>query len=160
MVRTVARVAAERGVPVTWAEAGMGLRSGAWDVRVIGAVGDVPATGDANQRCLVLVARARGLDSLLTGDAESPVPARPGIPLVDLVQVSHHGSEDPGLPGVLARATPALAVVPAGAGNPFGHPRAQAFQAARDVGARVLRTDCGGDIDARAGTGGVIVRHG
>ena len=160
MVRTVARVAAERAVPVTWAEVGTGLRSGAWDVRVIGPVGNVPATGDANQRCLVLVARARGLDALLPGDAESPVLARLDIPPVDVVQVPHHGSEDPGLPGVLARARPVLALVSAGAGNPFGHPRAQALEAARDAGARVLRTDRGGDIDARAGAGGIVVRHG
>ncbi len=160
LVRAVARVAAERGVPVTWAEAGTHLRSGAWDVRVIGPVGDAPATGDANQRCLVLVARARGLDALLPGDAESPVLARLDIPPVDVVQVPHHGSEDPGLPGVLARATPALALVSAGAGNPFGHPRAQALDAARDAGARVLRTDRGGDIDARPGAGGIVVRHG
>lgn len=160
MVRAVARVAAERGVPVTWAEAGTGLRSGAWDVRVIGPVGDVSATGDANRRCLVLVARTRGLSALLPGDAESPVLARLHIPPVDMVQVPHHGSEDPGLPGVLGRARPALALVSAGAGNPFGHPRAQALQAARDAGARVLRTDRGGDIDARAGGGGIVVSRG
>ena len=60
----------------------------------------------------------------------------------------------------LARLRPVLAVVSSGAGNHYGHPRAQVLAALADAGAGVLRTDLGGDVDLRAGQGGIVVRRG
>jgi competence protein ComEC len=79
---------------------------------------------------------------------------------VDVLQVAHHGSEDPGLPDVLARLDATVALVSAGRGNQFGHPRAATLSALGAAGARVLRTDMGGDIDVSPGRGGIVVRQG
>lgn len=160
LVRDAVRVAAERGIPVAWAVQGTQVQSGSWHVEVIGPHDGVPADADPNARCLVVLARTPGLRALLPGDAESPALDGLAIPEVDVLQVPHHGSEDPGLPQVMARAAPAVALVSAGRGNPFGHPRAQALAAARDGGAQVLRTDRGGDIDVRAGQGGIVTARG
>ena len=160
LVRRIARQARAAGVAVDWAEAGMDIRAGAWDAAVIGPGRDVPAGVDANQRCLVVSARADGLTALVPGDAESPSVA--GLPLapVDVLQVAHHGSEDPGLPAVLGRVRPSVALVSAGEGNSYGHPRAGTLQALADAGADVARTDRDGDIDVRSSGGGIIVARG
>lgn len=163
LVRSAQVQARRRGIPVTWASAGLGLGAGAWDVQVIGPVDDAaagPPAADANLRCMVVLARARGLHALLPGDAESPVLQRLALPAVDVLQVPHHGSEDPGLADVVRRTSPHVALVSAGQGNAFGHPRAQALGAAASGGARVLRTDRGGDIDVRPGAGGVVIARG
>ena len=110
--------------------------------------------------CLVVSARAAGLTALIPGDAESP--SLSGLPLgqVDVLQVPHHGSEDPGLPEVLGRLRPSVALVSAGEGNRYGHPRAPTLRALADAGAQVSRTDLAGDLDARPSGGGIIVAHG
>jgi competence protein ComEC len=160
LVRQLARRAGDAGVPVEWAGAGVAVQAGAWDVTVIGPGDRVPPSADANERCLVLRARADGITALIPGDAESPSLA--GLPLapVDVLQVPHHGSDDPGLPGVLHRLRPAVALVSAGEGNSYGHPRAATLQALGQAGARVQRTDRDGDIDVRAGGSGIIVGPG
>ena len=160
LVRQMAVRAREAGVPVDWAQAGATMRAGPWDVAVIGPGRDMPASADPNARCLVLSARSGGLTALIPGDAESPSLA--GLPLeaVDVLQVPHHGSEDPGLPAVLARLRPAAALVSAGEGNSYGHPRAGTLRALGESGARVARTDRDGDIDVREQGGGIIVAPG
>lgn len=160
LVRQVAARARGAGVPVEWAEAGVTMKAGAWEVAVIGPGRGVPTGADPNARCLVLSARAGALTALIPGDAESPSLA--GLPLapVAVLQVPHHGSEDPGLATVLARLRPAVALVSAGEGNSYGHPRGATLQALGDAGARVARTDREGDIDVRAPGGGIIVAPG
>jgi len=61
---------------------------------------------------------------------------------------------------VLDRLRPAVALVSAGEGNSYGHPRAATLQALGQAGARVLRTDRDGDIDVRAGSSSIIVAPG
>ncbi len=160
LVRLLAREAASRGVPVTWAGAGTEVSTRAWTVRVIGPLPGAASSGDPNAHSLVVHAVATGVSALVPGDAESPVLAPLDLPRVDVLQVPHHGSEDPGLPAVLARLSPAAALVSAGAGNAFGHPRDRTLQALSRSGAQVLRTDRGGDVDVRPGNGGIVVSRG
>jgi len=160
LVRAAERAASRRGVPVTWAAAGMRLAAGRWEVDVIGPSDAAARAGDPNQRCLVVVARTPAMRALVPGDAESPALAGLDLPRVEVLQVPHHGSEDPGLPAVLDRVEPLLALVSAGRGNAFGHPRPQALGAVRQSGARLLRTDRGGDIDVRPERGGIVVSRG
>ncbi len=137
-----------------------GMRAGPWSARVIGPGGDGPAHGDANHRSLVVHATAHGLSALLPGDAEGPALAGVPLPRVDLLQVPHHGSEDSGLPAVLGQADPVVALVSVGRGNAYGHPRPATLAALAASGARVLRTDRGGDIDGAPGHGGIVVSRG
>ena len=69
-----------------------------------------------------MLVRAGGIRVLLTADAESDVLAQLDLPPVDVLKVSHHGSADEGLPALLARLRPRVAVIEVGAGNSYGHP--------------------------------------
>ena len=114
---------------------------------------------DPNPLCLVLVARWRHFTMLLTGDAEAEsVPMDPGP--IDVLKVSHHGSADAGLPDLLERSVPKLAVISVGAGNPYGHPTAQTVSELRSHGVPTMRTDRQGEIDIDASGAGWIVDAG
>jgi competence protein ComEC len=100
---------------------------------------------DPNQAALVLLVRWHGFRMLLTADAEAEaVPIEPGP--IDVLKVAHHGSEDGGLDGLLDRAIPSLAVISAGAENPYGHPAPPTLAVLGDHDVPVLRTDESGDV--------------
>ena len=66
---------------------------------------------------------------------------------VEVLKVAHHGSEDPGLPSLLQRLRPRVAVISAGAGNDYGHPRPETLTALESVpGLEVYRTDLDGSV--------------
>jgi competence protein ComEC len=123
-----------------------GLRlSALWPPReLLGGTGE-----DSNLRSLVLVARWRHFSMLLTGDAEAEaVPIDPGP--VDVLKVSHHGSEDAGLDELLERSAPKLAVISVGAENPHGHPTHRTLAELRTHGVPTVRTDRQGEIEIEA----------
>ncbi|UWF76676.1 MULTISPECIES: ComEC/Rec2 family competence protein [Microbacterium] len=63
----------------------------------------------------------------------------------DIVKVAHHGSADQE-PALYQEARGRVALFSAGAGNDYGHPRAEALATAASLGSRVLRTDLQGRI--------------
>jgi competence protein ComEC len=100
---------------------------------------------DPNQTSLVLVARWRSFDMLLTADAEAEsVPMDPGP--VEVLKVAHHGSDDAGLDRLLDRAVPRLAVISVGAENPYGHPTPATLATLAEHGIPTLRTDERGEV--------------
>jgi competence protein ComEC len=100
---------------------------------------------DPNSQALVLLARWGHFSMLLTADAEAgEVPIDPGP--VDVLKVAHHGSEDPGLPSLLERTSPRLALISVGAENPYGHPAPETLNELGEEEIPILRTDRGGTI--------------
>ena len=93
----------------------------------------------------MLELEAWGARVLLPADAESEVLARLDLAAVDVLKVSHHGSADDGLAGVLARVRPQVAVIPVGRGNRYGHPAPSTLRTLREVPV-VLRTDRDGTV--------------
>lgn len=141
------RHGARRIVPA----AGQTLRVGPLELDVLSPRPEpaaLHAGEDPNRRAIVAELHDGAFSMLLTADAESDVLA--GLPLgpVDVLKVSHHGSADPGLPALLARLRPAVALVEVGAHNPYGHPAPQTMAELRAV-AHVLRTDRDGTIRLR-----------
>jgi competence protein ComEC len=119
--------------------------SALWPPRELGGRSDE----DPNLLSIVLLARWRHFSMLLTGDAESEsVPIETGP--VDVLKVSHHGSEDDGLDDLLERSVPKLAVISVGAGNPYGHPSESTVAELRDHGVPTMRTDRQGEIEIEA----------
>jgi competence protein ComEC len=105
---------------------------------------------DPNQLALVIEARWRDFNMLLTADAEAEsVPIDPGP--VDVLKVAHHGSDDAGLGPLLERTRPRLAVISVGEGNPYGHPTPGTLRTLRSHGVPTLRTDDSGDITIEVG---------
>lgn len=100
---------------------------------------------ERNARSVVLLVEWRDRRILLTGDAESEeVQLSPGG--LDVLKVAHHGSDDAGLPGLLAQTRPGLAVISAGADNRHGHPTEQVLGALEAAGVPILRTDRQGTV--------------
>ena len=97
------------------------------------------------------------LDVLLTADAESDA-LRPLVTgPVDVLKVSHHGSEDPGLPEELLRLRPRVALISAGEDNSFRHPRPQTLAALARRGVATWRTDLAGDVSVSADGESLVV---
>jgi competence protein ComEC len=173
----VRREAAERHIPVTTAAAGEERRTGLLTWRVLwpppqgtqlpsGVMAPPfrPGAGfepeGPNDASVALLVRTGGLRLLLLGDLEPPAqqallrsPAAADLAGVDVLKVAHHGSayQDAEL---IRLAAPRVALVSAGAGNPYGHPAPATMAALRTGGAAVLRTDRDGAL-AITGTGGI-----
>jgi competence protein ComEC len=121
-------------------EAGLQVRAGPIDVEVLWPPPGASRAGDPNLTATVAVARANGRSVLLTADAESDVLLPLDLPDVDVLKVSHHGSEDEGLPALLDEAKPEAALISVGDHNTYGHPHPSTLQALKSV-PDVRRTD-------------------
>ena len=156
--RLIDRARAVGAVPTRVAE-GSELRSGSLRLEVLWPPrellgGALPE--DPNAECLVLRARWRHFEMLLTGDAEAEaVPMDPG-PL-DVLKVSHHGSADAGLAGLLDRTAPRLAVISVGEHNPYGHPDPSTLATLGADHVPVLRTDLDGTVTIDVGRTGAQI---
>lgn len=146
-----AAAAARHGARRILPAAGQRLRAGPLELDVLSPRPEAAALHageDPNQRAIVAELRDGAFTMLLTADAESDVLA--GLPLepVDVLKVSHHGSADPGLPALLSRLRPAIALVEVGAHNPYGHPAPQTMAQLQAV-PHVMRTDRDGTVRLR-----------
>jgi competence protein ComEC len=114
-----------------------------------------------NDVSVVLLGEVAGRRFLLTGDVEDdvdPILAGRGLPSVDILKVAHHGSATASTPPFLDAVRPSVAIVSAGAGNPYGHPARSTIDRLRSTGARVLRTDTDGSVSVTiAGDGQIAV---
>jgi len=136
-----------RGVPVRTVRAGAEYRAGGLVFRVLWPPGPGLPSEDPNLNATVLLASFGETDVLLPADAESDVTARLALPPVEVLKVAHHGSADPGLDEELEQLRPRVAVVSAGRGNEYGHPRPETLAALAAVpGLAVYRTDRDGQV--------------
>jgi competence protein ComEC len=121
-----------------------------------------PDAGRAiNDVSIVLLGEVGGRRILLTGDVEDdvdPILAARGLPPVDFLKVAHHGSGTASTPAFLGVVRPSVAVVSAGADNPYGHPARTTLEHLAASGARVLRTDDDGSVDIVIAAGRMTVR--
>jgi len=145
--REARREAAQRKIPFRPAEAGQDLRLGALHLRILWPREGSSASGDANESAVVVLVSYGSTDVLLPSDAESPVTLPLGIQPLELLEVAHHGSADDGLPRLLERLQPQIAVISVGRDNDYGHPTPSMLAAlAEDSGLSVLRTDQDGRV--------------
>jgi len=134
--------------------AGDSRRLGRWRLDVLhpprpqgtSARGDRP-----NESSLVIAAEALGRRVLLTGDVGEAEEVR--LILGDraalaagVLKVAHHGSRSSTSIPFLAAVSPRLALVSAGAGNPYGHPSPETLARLRKRGVLTLRTDVHGAV--------------
>jgi competence protein ComEC len=128
-----------------------------------GTVPSEPAnTGKGvNNVSIVLLGEVADRRFLLAGDIEQeidPTILARGLPRVDMLKVAHHGSGTATTDAFLDAVRPSVAVVSAGAGNPYGHPNARTLERIAGHGARVLRTDSDGTVEVAIGDGRFSVR--
>ncbi|UQU63565.1 ComEC/Rec2 family competence protein [Couchioplanes caeruleus] len=165
-----AAVAAEAGaarVPMTAVGPGWRYAAGGLEMTVIGPFEPLHGTNsDPNNNSLILLARVDGRTVLLPGDAETEeqdeVLRHVGARAVraDVLKVAHHGSAYQS-PEFVDAVDPAVALVSVGLHNDYGHPNASLLAKLGRDGAKVLRTDEGGDLAAvRTGGGLAVVARG
>ncbi len=156
-LRAAVAVAARRRERRVATDAGQVVRAGPIELRVLWPRREPPAIrgADPNLRATVLHVRDGAFDLLLSADAESEVTAPLELPPVDAMKVAHHGSADPGLPGLLDRLRPRVAVIPVGP-NTYGHPHPATLRALRGVSI-VRRTDRDGTVRIRVRDGQMSV---
>jgi competence protein ComEC len=112
-----------------------------------------------NDVSIVLLGEVAGRRFLLTGDVEDdvdPLLAKRGLPPIDILKVAHHGSATASTPTFLDAVRPRVAIVSAGAGNPYGHPARSTIDRLAATGARVLRTDSDGSVAVSITVDGTI----
>jgi competence protein ComEC len=130
--------------------AGGRVRLGAVRIEVLNPPCDghiPPHTSDLhNDGAMVLLVHHGEVDAVLPADAEAPVLLELGLPTLELLRVSHHGSRDGDLPELLARTTPQVAAISVGEHNDYGHPNPGVLAALRGAGVTTLRTDRDGTI--------------
>jgi competence protein ComEC len=132
-----------------------------------GGSGGGEGSGPNNTSIVIAVTisgRAAPITLLLTGDIETPVQnllllAHRSELRATVLKVPHHGSSNQA-PEFVGAVDPAVAIISAGKGNPYGHPTAHALSLMGSGGARVYRTDLDGDVavsPAGGPEGGVVV---
>ena len=112
-----------------------------------------------NDVSIVLFGEVAGRRILLTGDVEDdvdPVIAARGLPPIDVLKVAHHGSKTASTPAFLDAVKPKVAIVSAGAGNPYGHPARSTIERLQATGAEVFRTDTNGSVQVTIDEAGEI----
>ena len=160
--RAVPAALARAGGRRVAARAGQSLRLGGLRLDVLWPPAPPPGwrpEGDPNRRAVVAHVRAGRFDLLLPADAESDVTAALPLPRVEALKVAHHGSDDPGLPAMLARIEPRVAAVEVGEGNTYGHPT-PATMRALGVVPDVVRTDRDGSVRLRVRGGRMWLERG
>lgn len=126
-----------------WSDLGSGTR-----LSVLHPPRDYDADDETNNASVVLRLSYGEVAFLLTGDIEAAAEVDlllSGAELAATVlKVAHHGSASSTLPDFVEAVQPQVAVISAGADNPFGHPAAPTL--ARLADTAVLRTDLHGSI--------------
>ncbi|HSE04105.1 MAG TPA: DNA internalization-related competence protein ComEC/Rec2 [Methylomirabilota bacterium] len=118
---------------------------------LVTVLGPAPGPPQApNDQSLVLRLDWRGVSLLLAGDlgprGEALLLERAGPLRALVLKVAHHGSRFSSTTGFLEQVRPHVAVISAGARNPFRHPSAEALERLEAAGARVYRTDRDGAV--------------
>jgi competence protein ComEC len=161
--RAVEAVADRRGVRRVPALAPLDLRAGGLRIRVLSPPPRAPGPppDDPNERAVVAVVSCGSFDLYLSADAESDAVQGLALPDVDAMKVAHHGSADPGLPGLLRRLRPEVAAIEVGRHNVYGHPAPATLAALRRARVPTYRTDRDGTVTltVRDGLRVAVERH-
>lgn len=128
--------------------AGMGLD---WDgvrLEVLGpARPSRPPLRIRNEDSVVLDVGFGEVHLLLTGDVTGDSERSLEVGRSPVLKVPHHGSRSSSSERFIAAVAPRVALVSAGAHNPFGHPHREVVERYRKAGALVLRTDLDGTLE-------------
>jgi competence protein ComEC len=136
-----------RHVPIVPARPGVAYMIGRLRVRVLWPDGPGLPSQDPNDHAVVCLLSYGETDVLLAADAESNVLLPLRAPPIEILKVSHHGSDDPGLPELLEQLRPRIAVISVGQGNTYGHPTPETLAALGAApGLTVYRTDRDGAV--------------
>lgn len=148
------KIARERGIPIEHETRGQNF---SWD-GVAGSflwpeiLPEEVALSAKNNDSLVFRMEFGERSFLLPGDAEKQsefqmLDENDAAALhADVLKIGHHGSKNSTMPQFLATVQPSIALISAGADNPYGHPSPELLLRLRDSHVRILRTDRDGAL--------------
>lgn len=143
---------AAKGVNVVEAKAGGQIvKSGDLNAWFVGPVSI--QSGVTNENSAVIWMSYGGKTFYFTGDADADDLANAALGHVDVLKVSHHGSNTGTNSALVNRTTPSNAVISVGAGNSYGHPTENVLKLL--AGTNVYRTDQQGTVKAYSDTSAV-----
>jgi len=149
--------ARSRGIPVLHETRGQSFNLDGIDGNILWPEADAGtvAASAKNNDSLVMRLQFHGRSFFLPGDAEAQAEsaifsknANPSF-AADVLKVGHHGSKNSTTPELLAAVHPKLAIISAGAENPYGHPSRDLLERLENAGIRILRTDQNGAVHVR-----------
>lgn len=116
-------------------------------------VATMPADVEVNNTSIVFTLRYGSSSVLFTADMEKEIEEylvknREKDLDVDILKVAHHGSPSSSFQPFLDRVSPTDAIISVGKENKYHHPSLRVIKRLGRAGARVWRTDEGGDITA------------
>jgi competence protein ComEC len=133
---------------------------GAASVSVIAPCPGYDPGFDANDNSLVLRLDYAGRSLLFSGDieghAEQKLLERSAQLRADVFKVPHHGSRTSSSEALLQAVKPQLAVISAGAWNPFGHPHPEVLERLQRQAKRVIHLGEAGGTIVRISAAGVL----
>lgn len=100
---------------------------------------------DSNGKSLVTLVKYNGLKLLFTGDYEYENNLE-GIENLDILKVSHHGSNNGTKKEFLKRANPKLSFISVGKNNRYGHPSDEVVERLGNINSKIYRTDKLGSV--------------
>ncbi|MDO8639684.1 MAG: ComEC/Rec2 family competence protein [bacterium] len=105
---------------------------------------------DSNDTSIILHLVYKNNTFLFTGDATRSVEKKlleRGISInSDVLKVGHHGSKTSSSDNFVAAVSPAIAVIPVGKDNQYGHPHKEVLDTLKKYGISILQTDINSDI--------------
>lgn len=121
-------------------------------------------TIDTNDTSVVVKVTYGSQDILLTGDMEAPleqylVQKAASELAAEILKAGHHGSRSSSSAEFLRAVAPHDVTISAGIGNSYEHPHRSTLYHLSDLGARVWRTDVGGDILATISTSTYAIQY-
>lgn len=148
------------GAKITVPHTGDKFKLGSAEIEII----DVSAATENDS--LVLMITYGKTRFLFTGDIEDEAQTRISDKYqnekdeaykIDLIKMPHHGSTSPNsvngtgsLYRFIRTFMPDYAIIPVGAGNPYGHPHRETLDLLDDADVKVYRTDQSGDITVKS----------
>jgi competence protein ComEC len=140
-------------------------KSSARDIEGVHLVAMNPRLGASTSRnnaSMVLRLEYRGTSFLFTGDLEASGEAALLVSSRNLrstiLKVPHHGSHTSSSAAFVAASRPQVAVISLGYRNRFHFPAPEVVDRYHSLGARIMRTDDDGAIEAEVGVAGNLVR--
>ncbi len=141
-LKKAVKLAEEKHIPVKQMGQGGEIRGDRMSLTCLYPESD--ADSDGNETSLVLHARYKTMDILLTGDLEGEGEknlVKSGLlSRVDLLKVAHHGSKNSTGREFLARVIPQAALISCGKDNSYGHPHEELLERLEESGAQIWTT--------------------
>ena len=107
-------------------------------------------TDNDNESSVCVLFQAGNCDILITGDrsaaGEKKLLAQTQLPILELLVVGHHGSNQATSNELLMATRPKLAVISVARDNPYGHPRQEVLDRLARYGCQIRRTDLEGTV--------------